>query len=655
MNRRFFILFLISFSITSSIQAQESFLTKDLIHTIYDWEEEDLDVELSKEDSLEAAVILLDKSIYEFRTYRGDRSIKGYLTVHRKALLNNEEGLEKINKVYIPVTEKSSIFEFKARSIDKDGKVMNINQSMLKDISNVEEYGSFKIFAVEGAQIGGIIEYTYTIPVDVRYSLKEFAQGEYPVKKFSFSIKGTRDLKFKLNTNNGLSSPNYQEKGSFNLHTVEENNIPALKEEEYSSYKAARMNLDVSIKEVYGINYSGWNYIRNSYTNLIEDLGRRSSYDLDQYIRKNSSRSRQSKYEQLVALEHTIKKDINLVDGFDKDLGDVRMILKYKNANRLGFIKLFVAVLKKLDYDFELLATINRYEETFQKSSPALAYAREFLIYIPEIDAYLSPTDLNYRVGMAPYTLANSYSLIIEKGDRDRFHKIKINSKEENLVDASYSINFTNGMLNPFLNKKQVWYGHRGSLFRYTYSVIPTDKKEEFRSNMSVSGADDIKHISSTIENNEYTFLNAEKTPLILISELDLSRLIEQVGEDYIFEIGQIIGKQSELYQENERKTAITLNYPIEYIHTIKFAIPNGYKVEGLDDIVRNRKIVDEKEEIIGEYNAYYEQKSDSVHIHINEYYSITDLKVSQYESFREIINSAADFNKLSLVFTKPD
>lgn len=231
--------------------AQENYLSDEYIYKSYDWNAVEQEVELTKTDSSEAAVILLDRTIKEFRTKRFNQDISGVITRHFKVWINTEEGLENHNKVFIPIKDGQAILELKARSIDPNGVVTDFDRRNLKDISNVQEYGSFKIFAIEGAVTGSIIEYYYTVPLDLQYTYKEYAQGEYPVKHFSFLLKSTRDLHFHTYVNNGLNEGVYQEEGNFNLITFEHQNIPPIKEEPYSTYRANRMNMDITLKSFF--------------------------------------------------------------------------------------------------------------------------------------------------------------------------------------------------------------------------------------------------------------------------------------------------------------------------------------------------------------------------------------------------------------------
>ena len=55
-----------------SVNNYSRYLTHLNIYDLYNWEEDNFEINLSKEDSLEAAVILLDRKYYELRAYKID-------------------------------------------------------------------------------------------------------------------------------------------------------------------------------------------------------------------------------------------------------------------------------------------------------------------------------------------------------------------------------------------------------------------------------------------------------------------------------------------------------------------------------------------------------------------------------------------------------
>ena len=49
-------------------------------------------------------------------------------------------------------------------------------------------------------------------------------------------------------------------------------------------------------------------------------------------------------------------------------------------------------------------------------------------------------------------------------------------------------------------------------------------------------------------------------------------------------------------------------------------------------------------------FNSSYTFENNTLIVTIDEYYNIIDIKPELYNTYRKIINSAADFNKVSLI-----
>ena len=65
-----------------------------------------------------------------------------------------------------------------------------------------------------------------------------------------------------------------------------------------------------------------------------------------------------------------------------------------------------------------------------------------------------------------------------------------------------------------------------------------------------------------------------------------LKNLINKAGINYSLNIGLLIGEKFHLEKEDlERHSDINLEFPKSFIYKIRIKIPDGYKVEGLDQI----------------------------------------------------------------------
>jgi hypothetical protein len=124
----------------------------------------------------------------------------------------------------------------------------------------------------------------------------------------------------------------------------------------------------------------------------------------------------------------------------------------------------------------------------------------------------------------------------------------------------------------------------------------------------------------------------------------------EKAGKKYLFKVGELIGHQMELYQNKKRVLPVENKFERSYLRTINVTIPKGYKIANLDDVVISNTFIENGEKILA-FNSSYEIEGNSVKIVANEFYRKNIIPVKDYENYRRVINSAADFNKVVLIF----
>ena len=128
--------------------------------------------------------------------------------------------------------------------------------------------------------------------------------------------------------------------------------------------------------------------------------------------------------------------------------------------------------------------------------------------------------------------------------------------------------------------------------------------------------------------------------------------LIEKTGKDVLFKIGDVIGPQSELYQEKERQDPIDMFYAHHYSRTIKVEIPEAYKPAGLEALKMSIKFDFNGKPACG-FVSDYKLENNLLTVNISEYYNVIQLPKEEFENFRKVINAAADFNKVNIVLEK--
>ena len=140
--------------------------------------------------------------------------------------------------------------------------------------------------------------------------------------------------------------------------------------------------------------------------------------------------------------------------------------------------------------------------------------------------------------------------------------------------------------------------------------------------------------------------------PLEINGEVSGTALIEKTGKDVLFKIGDVIGPQSELYQDKPRQTNIDMELANHYSRTLKIEIPEGYKLSGVEALKMNIKFNYKGQDACG-FVSDYEVKGNLLIVNITEYYNVIQYPKEEFENFRRVINASADFNKVNIVLEK--
>jgi hypothetical protein len=113
-----------------------------------------------------------------------------------------------------------------------------------------------------------------------------------------------------------------------------------------------------------------------------------------------------------------------------------------------------------------------------------------------------------------------------------------------------------------------------------------------------------------------------------------------------------VIGEQSQMYEAKARQTLIDLDYPHSLVRNIVLTIPDGYQVKNLKDLNINTVYRNNDQVMMG-FSCSYEQEGNVLKIKIVEDYRDLTYPVKVYDDFKNVINAAADFNKVVLILDK--
>lgn len=647
-------LYIVCFAIISLTQ-----LTAQPFYKTYDW---DNNPSYDTSDlANESLVSLKEQNVSEFYFTENDEFVE-YVLEHNVFLLNTDDKIEYFNKVYIPYSSESNSLINKARVINPNGKIINLDQSKILTAVDEETNRTVKYFAFEGIEKGSIIEYLYVIKKYPSYSGKRVTfQSDYIRKNVQFQLIAPTNLIFKFKSYNGLPEVVRDENATNkNKWILSSEQIDKLEEEELSAYNAEKKYL------IYALYENTASKVKDitSYSNVTKNIDRFYNESLEKKTMKALEDllvtigifKDNIGEEQIRILERYIKSNIYLADVDNDNLSNLDNVLKDKVADDTGMTKLFIQALNYLDIKYQMVLTCRRDDMKFDKTFESNNFLQEFLIYFPDYNTYLSPTDSDSRYGYPPAYLTDNYGLFIKKVKIGDYNSAlgKIEYIEPVKADDTYDkmiidVNFNNpeDFTQTEIRMDKAMFGYYAMYLHPFMDLIKTEDREEIVEGYAKNINENITLTSQSIENGSSSLFGSE--PLKFIMKFTSDAFVNKAGRKYLFKVGELIGPQIEMYQEKARQLPVENEYQRSYYRTITVTLPEGFEITNLEDINIDNSFVKDGKELLS-FKSYYSLEGNILTITADEHYRVNYIPLETYEDYRKVINSAADFNKITLV-----
>lgn len=626
----------------------------------YDWDEKETKVEIPEQYKNEKEVILQRTTKIEIVVV--GNNAKQYHLLHEKIYINSDDAIERNNKIYIPFSLDESVLLNKARVILKNGTVIHLDKKDIKEDVDQEKGMKYNYFAVNGLEKGAVIEKLYVLQESPEFTGSTIKmQDDYPIADLRFELITPNYLIFKTKSYNGLSEAVIDDKSIPNtiVLSVSEKNIPALdNNENYSNWnlqlKLFRYKLDENLMNG-GRNLNNFKGFSTSvFDRLNPELDKKDQKALEDFC-KTITKSNDLQ-EQIWNIENKIKKTITY-DKYIDNKETLSEIIHSKQANQTDILKIYLAVFKKYKIENNVVFTSNRYKIPFDKEFESFENLSELLFYFPSIKKYLTPTEIEYRIPLFPATLANNNGLFIKE---KTFAGVKMGIGEINFIEIPGSdvthdimditVDFTKDLENPLITSKISFGGYSALNFQAIKDFASAEQYKTVLKSIAENYTVETEYKTLNTENDGTEFIG--KKPFVLNVAFDGKDLTKKAGENYLFSVGETIGKQMEFYQENKRTLPVEIDYPHYYTRKIKILLPKGATVKNLDKFT-----MDFKNDVNGKTEAAfiskYTQKEDEIIVDNVEYYNIVNYPLAKFDEYKAVINAAADFNKIVIIVTK--
>lgn len=604
--------------------------------------------------------IIIERNVKTEFVFSDNKAYEIYL-IHEKKLINSDNAIERNNRVYIPVNIDANLIANKLRVILKNGKIIELKSSDIKEEIDQQTRMKYNYFAVNGLEKGAIIEKFHIIKRNPEFSGNNFFfQASYPILNASVEIIYPEHLIFTSASYNGFPKAenkleSYPNKNS--LFTVN-TNIPPLPNNERQSNvvkNQQRFAYKLDQNTASGVRnlYNHADYGNDLYEAYNAELSRDENKALDQLVKKFAKGN--TPLEQVQNVEKYIKENIQFNRYFNtnKNLSDV---VKNKQGNLFDILRLYVQILKKQNIKHEIVLTTERFENVFDPNFESSLNFKDALFYFPEADVYVEPAANVYRAPLFDDQYGGNYGLFIKS---KLFNGIEVPVSEVRIIEfpknqqlsvMNIAVDFSKDIAEPYLTSKIQFNGYESMNFQPAKDFADPVEYKEMLNYIGKNYTFESDVDSVVAENEGLDFVG--KKPFVINVKANAKDLLTKAGPNYIFKIGEVIGKQMEMYEEKERVLPIEIDNPHAYDRTITITLPEGYKIKNPEVFNMNYELKHEGK-VVADFVSTYEIKGNQLIVKNTENYDFVELPSQLYPQYQKVINAAADFNKLSIILEK--
>jgi hypothetical protein len=624
------------------------------------WQEQPVMHTVAEAFQKESSMIIEDNEKIEYKDEDG--KVKMYATTHRIVKILDSKGVDDFSTMTVPVYAGQVLTELKVRTILPGGKVIDVPREKMKESKG--ESGQTVIgIAMDGLEKNAEAELLIVYKKEPSWFGRETFQYSVPLQHGTLEVVSPARLRMEEKGYNGFPTVSDTLIGETRYILAGMTNIPPCHEETFGFYDANRMRAEYKLSykpnDKENVRLLTWQDFVQGVSDEMYNLTDREKNAVEKYLGTMGIAATETEEAKIMKIENAVKTDITLYEvATDENAGRLDNVISNKSATESSISRLMAACFLKAGVKHEFGLSTNKRTVFLDPDFENWSSVDKYLFYFPNQKKFLSPSYIYGRYPFAATEVVGNkgvFAKIVTIGGGVSQPIVDIRTitpmpVAENANNINAAISFT-----PAMDAKvQMTYsfsGYSAMGMRETVALIIKDKVKELIKALTgfTEKPEDIGDIKlSGLEFNNY---NTNK-PLQIEVPLNGNNLLEKAGTKYLLKIGDVIGRQSELYQTEARKQPVDIDFPHTLLRTITVAIPEGYKVQNLDALKIETKCKDDQGKL-SEFVSGYKLEGNMLTVNISESYDQMHLPISFYEDFRKVVNAAADFNKVTLVLEK--
>ena len=574
-----------------------------------------------------------------------------YETHHMKTKINKITD-DSNNDIFISKINVSEIVDVKSKIINDDTTATYGFEEMKKMIDKSTSSENYNYYKIPGIKEQDIVEVIYTVKRDFNFNGNKIIEESYPILSSKF-ILIENDFKSNIKIYNSFNS--FVEDTLIDgkkSKIINFKNLDATSNEQYStpiankikvSYQCYENREDVSQTEYWN------NLVQNLRELFFPSSINPIAIDLFNEIQKNNISIPENEISISNKIDEYIKNNFIISDDDDPNLNEISYIFDNKISNDFSIIQVYTNLLKAAKVDYEVAISCNRY---FLKFDPELFdpnQLREFVIYLPNSEKYISPNRIEYRVSEAPDDLLGNYGVFIDKNLDYYFSEITQSDKNFSEIKKKIEISIPKNLKKLKIKENRSFSGYWAIMNRNYVSLSENEETDFLIDYFTINGLNNKKVTNYNIKNFDISN-NSYNTPLRINSTITTTELVEEVDGLVYLKVGKVIGLQSNLFDDNKRINEIEINFPNSYEYQIEVEIPKGYRVSDYSELNKAKEFISVDGSISAKFNSKATLNNNKINIVINEFYKNLRYDKGRYQEFREVINAAAKFYESTVI-----
>lgn len=591
--------------------------------------------------------------------YNEEGNLEAVHVLHRKFRLNNDQSINKFNKISFSMSDVIELVDIGARAIKPDGKVVEFDEENIKEVKDDEEGDAYRIFAIDGIELGDDVEYYLVRRMNPNNFGRAYFQFGYPLLSGSFELISPPNLIYDVKGYNGFPDATHEIlEDERNRFYCEQKDIQLIKEEKFSFLNPRKARIDYRIDYNYASGRSQiltWDdAAQRIYENIYLNVDEK---EFEEWVEAVGEVTGNEK-EKAAQIEEYLKSNVFIQEYHIPEFSDLAFVLENKVTSDRGIVKLYANLFREYGIEHQLVLTSDRSKIKFDGDFQSWNFLNDYLIYLPGLETYLDPNNVAFRIGCISGTLSATDGLFIEPvkiGDFEsaigKIKYIPATSHEANYhnMDIDISVDVNKNIVN--VKTYQGLKGLSGGFMKHYYKMMDEERKQQVLRDFLASDVPE-SEINALEVVDQYDHRYMKDAQFIIHSEVSTPAFLEFAGNKLLLSLGLSIGPQAEMYFEKDRKAKVENGFNRSYYREITVKVPEGYKIANPEASVIEFA-EKEGDEVIFLFDSDFTYESDTYKVIIDEFYNRVFATKDQFEGFKDVVNAAADFNKVVLVLEK--